>query len=101
MNVKDIAATLAILGSGALVLAGCGKDAAPPTEVPAGGDAAPTDTGDSATDDLGLGDEGGEASCGGEDHTEEGHCGAADEGGDAEEGGEGGEEGEASCGGAQ
>jgi len=37
-NIKDIAATLAILGSGAL-LVGCGKDK-PATEVPAGDEAA-------------------------------------------------------------
>jgi hypothetical protein len=38
-NIKDIAATLAILGSGVLVMSGCAKDK-PATEVPAGGDAA-------------------------------------------------------------
>jgi hypothetical protein len=99
MNVKDIAATLAILGSGALVLSGCGKDA-PSTEVPSGADAtAPS------TDDIPAAGDGGdaaEASCGGEDHTEEGHCGG-DDGGAAEGGEEAAEEGdgEASCGGAR
>ena len=44
MNIKDIAATLAILGSGALAMTGCGKDK-PATEVPAGDEAAPTDAG--------------------------------------------------------
>lgn len=38
-NLKDIAATLAILSSGTLVVSGCGKDKAA-TEVPAGDDAA-------------------------------------------------------------
>jgi len=89
MNIKDIAATLAILGSGAL-LVGCGKDK-PATEAPGGAEAAPTDGG-------------AEAKCG-EGHTEEGHCGA--DGAPAEGGetpAEGGEEaaaegGEGSCGG--
>jgi hypothetical protein len=75
MNIKDIAATLAILGSGAL-MTGCGKDK-PATEVPAGDEAAPTD--------------GAEAKCSA-DHTEEGHCGD-----DAAAPAEGGAEGEASC----
>lgn len=93
MNIKDIAATLAILGSGALVMTGCGKDKGA-TEVPAGGDAAPPAAG--------------EAACG-EGHTEEGHCGdaAAPEGEascSADAAGEGeaepeAAEGEASCGG--
>ena len=56
-NLKDIAATLAILGSGALVMSGCGKDK-PATEVPGDADAA----GDAA-----------EGSCGGE--KAEGSCG--------------------------
>jgi hypothetical protein len=96
MNVKEIATTLAILGSGAL-LVGCGKDK-PTTEVPAGGDSAVPDTATPPT---------GEASCGGADHTGEGHCGDEAAGGEAPaEGGEapaegGGEaEGEGSCGGA-
>ena len=58
MNIKDIAATLAILGSGAL-MTGCGKEK-PATEVPTGDEAAPTD--------------GAEAKCSA-DHKEEGHCG--------------------------
>ena len=74
MNIKDIAATLAILGSGALAM-GCGPKEKPTTEVPAGDEAAP-DAGGAA-----------EAKCG-EGHTEEGHCGAdeaaADGGGEAE-----------------
>jgi hypothetical protein len=75
MNIKDIAATLAILGSGAL-LVGCGKDK-PATEAPGGAAAAPTDAG-------------GEGKCG-EGHSEEGHCGDAPDG-DAPDG-------EGSCGG--
>lgn len=43
MNIKDIAATLAILGSGTLVI-GCGKRAA--TESPGGSEAAPADEAD-------------------------------------------------------
>jgi hypothetical protein len=75
-NIKDIAATLAILGSGVLVMSGCGKDK-PATEVPAGGDAA-----------------GGEAekSCGGEG---EKACGG--EGEAAADGGEAAGEGEAAA----
>ena len=66
MNIKDIAATLAILGSGALMV-GCGKDK-PTTEVPTGDEAAPPVEGAA------------EAKCG-EGHPEEGegHCAAAEE----------------------
>jgi hypothetical protein len=78
MNIKDIAATLAILGSGAL-LVGCGKDK-PATEAPGGAEAAPTDAG-------------GEAKCG-EGHEGEGHCGE-----DKAEGGGEEADGEAACGG--
>lgn len=77
MNIKEIATTLAILGTGSLVVAGCNKDA-PATEVPAGVDAPAADAG--------------EANCA-EGHTEEGHCGGAD----GEAAADGGEEGEASC----
>lgn len=85
MNLKEIATTLAVLGSGALALSGCEKDA-PATEVPEAAAAA---------------GEAGEASCAadGEDHPADGHCGgdAAD---DAEGscGAEKTEEGEGSCG---
>lgn len=48
MNIKDIAATLAILGSGTIVV-GCAKDK-PATEVPANGDPAPVDDGPQASD---------------------------------------------------
>jgi len=79
-NLKDIAATLAILGSGALVMSGCGKDK-PATEVPAGGEAAPA--GDAAGGETPA-----EGSCGagGEEKPAEGSCGA------------GGAEGEKACG---
>ena len=40
LNIKEIAATLAILGSGSLMTAGCEKDA-PATETPGGAEAAP------------------------------------------------------------
>jgi hypothetical protein len=63
-NLKDIAATLAILGSGVLVMSGCGKDK-PATEVPAG---------DAAADPAG------EASCSGDKAAGEGSCSAAAEG---------------------
>jgi len=79
MNIKDIAATLAILGSGALAMTGCG-DKKPATEVPGGDEAAPPTDG------------GAEAKCSA-GHTEEGHCG--DEAAPAADGAEG--EGEASC----
>ncbi len=92
MNIKDIATTLALLGSGTLVMTGCGKDP-PATEVPGGEEAAPP------------ADDAAEAKCG-EGHEGEGHCGdeAAGEGdgegscgGDGEAAGEG--DGEGSCGG--
>lgn len=72
MNLKQIATTLAVLGTGAFALTGCDKEA-PATEVP---DAAAPAAAD------------GEASCAADDHPGEGHCG-----GDGEEG-----EGEGSCG---
>lgn len=85
MNLKQIATTLAVLGTGSLALAGCEKDAAP-TEVPGAADAPAA----------------GEASCAADDHPGEGHCGDDAAGGeDAEgEGSCGGEgaEGEGSCG---
>jgi hypothetical protein len=80
MNVKNIAATLAILGSGALVI-GCGKDK-PSTEVPGGAEGTPTDDAADPTDAAGdAAGDAGEGKCGGEDHEGEGHCGA-DEAGD-------------------
>jgi hypothetical protein len=85
-NLKDIAATLAILGSGALVMSGCGKDK-PATEVPAGdaaaGGAEASCSGDKA---------GGEAACSGE--KAEGSCS-----GEKTEGEAAPPEGEGSCGG--
>lgn len=89
-NLKDIAATLAILGSGALVMSGCGKDK-PATETPAGAEAAPTDGAEGS-----CGGEKAEGSCGGE--KAEGSCGAEGEEAPAE-GEEAAAEGEASCGG--
>ncbi len=80
-NLKDIAATLAILSSSALVLSGCGKDA-PATEVPG--------------DEAAGGEEAAEGSCSGDKAEGEGSCsGEADA-----EGGEGscsGEKAEGSC----
>jgi len=83
MKFKDIATTLAVLGSGALLFTGCDKEK-PATEVP---------------DAAAPAAEAGEGSCAADDHPGEGHCG-----GDAEEaegegscGAEGGE-GEGSCG---
>lgn len=76
-NLKQIAATLAILGSGALMTTGCKKDNAT-TETPGGGDAAGGDAAGGAA---------AEATCG-EGHTEEGHCGAPAEG-EGEAAGEG------------
>ena len=81
MNIKEIATTLAILGTGSLAAMGCGKEQQPATEVPGGADAAAD-----ATD-------AGEAKCA-EGHEGEGHC----EGEGAEgEGSCSGEEGEGSC----
>jgi hypothetical protein len=91
MNLKDIAATLAILGSGALVATGCNKDE-PSTEVPSGDAAAPADpAGDPMGDDMM-----GEAKCGGEDHLDDSHCAAEGEEGveEAEEAAEEGAEAE-------
>lgn len=68
-NFKNIAATLAILGSGAL-LVGCEKKGET-TEVPGAADGA--GAGDAASD-AAAGDAA-EAKCG-EGHAEEGHCGA-------------------------
>ncbi len=82
-NLKDIAATLAILGSVSFMVTGCKKDS---SEVPAGDEAAGEKScgGDKA--EKSCGGEG-EGSCGG-DHAEgEGSCG-----GDKAEG-------EGSCGG--
>ena len=86
-NIKDIAATLAILGSSTLAMTGCGKEQQPATEVPGGDEATPADGADA----------GGEAKCG-EGHEGDGHCGddAAAGGGEASCSAEGGE-GEASC----
>ena len=84
MNIKDIAATLAILGSGAL-MTGCGKDQ-PTTEVPGGSEATPT------------GDAEAKCSAG---HEGDSHCNGDAAGGEGDAaGGEGdaaGGEGEASC----
>ncbi|MBK6922901.1 MAG: hypothetical protein IPH07_36275 [Deltaproteobacteria bacterium] len=85
-NLKHIAATLAILGSGALVFTGCEKKGEA-TETPggaggddaaAGGDAAGGGDAADAGGDAAGGDAA-EAKCG-EGHTEEGHCGADGEG---------------------
>jgi len=65
IHAETIAATLALLGSGALTLSACNKDKAA-TEVPAAQtEAAPT--GESAEP---------EATCAAENHPLEGHCAA-------------------------
>jgi hypothetical protein len=76
-NLKIIATTLALLSSGALVLAGCEKDQ-PPTDVPAGSDAAPEgDDGMGGMDEDPLGadpateEPAGEEGMGGDDTGEE------------------------------
>ena len=63
MNLKQIATTIALLGSGALVLTGCDKDK-PSTDVPGG-----------------AGGEAGEAQCAADDHPADGHCGGDNAGG--------------------
>ncbi len=92
MKLKDIASTLAVLGSGALFLSGCDKEK-PATEVP--------DATVPAAD-------AGEGSCAADDHPDDGHCGGDTAEAEAEgEGSCGGDkaegeadaEGEASCGG--
>lgn len=97
-DLKTIAATLAIMGSGTLVVAGCEKDQ-PATETPAGADA----VGDAAEGSCGA--EKAEGSCAAEGGCgAEGSCGAegaADADADAEggeEAAEGDEAGEGSCG---
>jgi len=83
MNLKEIATTLAVLGTGALVFTGCDKEA-PATEVPDAAAATP---------------EAGEGSCAADDHPGEGHCGddvAAD--GEGSCGAEGEGDAEGSCG---
>jgi hypothetical protein len=83
LKIKEIAATLAILGSGALVVSGCNKDKEA-TETPGGaGEAKPEGS---------CGGEKAEGSCGGE--KKEGSCG-----GEKTEGSCGGEKTEGSCGG--
>jgi hypothetical protein len=88
-DLKHIAATLAILGSGTLAVTGCNKEKAG-TEVP-GDDAGAADAGDDAGGDAGDAAGGdaaaGEAKCGGDAHTGEGHCGAEGETPPAEGGG--------------
>jgi hypothetical protein len=87
LNIKEIAATLAILGSGALVLTGCEKDKEA-TETPAAAGGA----GEEAKPEGSCGGEKAEGSCGGE--KKEGSCG-----GEKAEGSCGGEKAEGSCGG--
>ena len=84
MDLKSIATTLAILGTGTLSLAGCEKDM-PATETPAAPSA------DSAAEGS-CGADKAEGSCGGDKAEGEGSCG-----GDKAEG-EGEGEGEGSCG---
>ena len=66
-NLERIAATLALLGGGALTLGGCNKDKAA-TEVPAA--QAPVSEPAPAAEP--------EASCAADDHPLEGHCAAAE-----------------------
>ena len=91
-NLKDIAATLAILGSVSFMATGCKKDS---SEVPAGDDAAAEKScggdkaegscgGDKAEGSCGGDKAEGEGSCGGEHAEGEGSCG----GDKAAEGGE-------------
>jgi uncharacterized low-complexity protein len=74
LNIKEIAATLAILGSGTLMV-GCEKDA-PATETPAAGDTAGTPEASCGEKKDGSCGEGKtpEASCG-EGKTPEASCG--------------------------
>lgn len=95
MNLKSIATTLAILGSGVLTLSGCDKDK-PATEVPATPEAA----GEKGEGTCG-GDKKAEGNCGGD--KAEGSCGGdkADGHKEGAEGSCGGDhkKGEGSCGG--
>ena len=86
MNLKEITTVLAVLGSGSLLVSGCGKDQAA-TEVPSGSSA--SDPGESVcgaeADPSPVDEEAGEASCdvaGGEAED------APDAGGDAPDAGE-------------
>ncbi len=65
LNIKEIAATLALLGSGSLMVTGCEKDA-PATETPGGDAAAPAAEGS-------CGEKKAEGSCG--EGKTEGSCG--------------------------
>jgi hypothetical protein len=72
MNLKHIAATLAILGSASFTMTGCKKEG---TETPADG-------GDKAKEGSCGGDKAKEGSCGG-DKAKEGSCGGDKAAGDA------------------
>ncbi len=93
MDLKSIATTLAFLGTGALTLTACDKDA-PATETPAAPAAEGAAEGSCGGDKAegSCGGEKAEGSCGGE--KAEGSCG-----GEKAEGSCGGEKAEGSCGG--
>jgi hypothetical protein len=86
-NLKTIAATLAVLGSGALTLSACNKDK-PATETPGGADAIGGESSCSAEKGEGScsGDKEGEGSC-----SAEGSCSGDKEGEAEPEGGDDGE----------
>lgn len=69
-NLKDIATTLALMGSGAFVLTACDKEK-PATEVPG------------ADDPSGVSGDA-EGSCAAADHPADGHCGGDASAADAE-----------------
>ena len=74
LNIKEIATTLAILGSGALVLGGCNKDKQA-TEQPAaeGEKAAEGSCGEKKDGEASCGEKKAEGSCG--EKAAEGSCG--------------------------
>jgi len=87
-NLKSIAATLALLGSGAFAITGCDKKDTGATETPGGKEAAPAEKAEGS-----CGAEKAEGSCGAEKEKAEGSCGA--------EKAEGEEKAEGSCGAAE
>ncbi len=91
MNIKHIAATLALLGTASFAVTGCGKKGGEGTEVPAeGGDKADGEgscSGEKADGEGSCSGEGGEGSCSGEAGGEEagGEEGGGEEAAEGEE----------------
>jgi hypothetical protein len=102
LKIKEIAATLAILGSGALAVSACNKDkqATETPEAAGGGDAAGAEAADGEKAEGSCGGAA-EGSCGGDKAEGEGEKAEGSCGGAKGEGSCGGAKGEGSCGGAE